>query len=366
MSRSSATLARVLAVLFLLTVLVMNPLSADNWLLTLGVGIGVTLVTWVGLNLWARRRPFVPPRTVTWRERTAFVVVPALAALSIPQNPYVTDFVVLLPTELAALGATGTALSQLILLWIASIIAKSGIVAVIPWIQRQVGVAFLSAGAALGRTIPLLLGVVGLLYFGAELWQSVGRLASWAYLFVLLLFALLSLIFLHSREHLDLDSLAAFADETELDEILSDTPLADLPAVSLPARTPLTTTQIKDLRLVATFSRVTVVAVISLTVFVFFVVLGCLAVNAETVKAWIQADPSILATLQTANRRYDLTIEHLRVAGFMSVFAGFYFAVVSRTDPALKEGLRDTAEDTVREACAARLIALARFPQKEA
>lgn len=362
MSRPSATHARVLAGLFLVALLVMNPVASDNWALTFGVGLGAVPVTWVGLNLWGRQRPFAPPRTVTWREYTAFVAVPALTALTIPQEPYVFEGMVLLPTELALLGAAGAALSQLVLMWIASLVARSGLIAVFPWIGRQVVVAFLSAGVALGRTIPLLLGVVGLLFFTTELWQSVGRLASWAYLSVLLLFALLSLTFLHNPEHLDLGTLASFGDEAELQEILADTPLAHTPGVPLPAECPLTPSQVKDLRLVATFSRVTVVAVISLAVFAFFVFLGGLTVNAEVVKAWILDDPTILMTVETINRRYDLTLEHLRVAGFMAVFAGFYFSVVSRTDAALREGMRDTAEDTVREACAARLVALARFP----
>ena len=47
---------------------------------------------------------------VTWRERTAFVVVPALAILAAPLEGYRDDFIELMPTEATALAATSTAL----------------------------------------------------------------------------------------------------------------------------------------------------------------------------------------------------------------------------------------------------------------
>lgn len=366
MHRDPATLARTLGVLFVLSLLVLNPASGgtDPVRLVL-VGLGALVLTWVGLNLVARRRPLAPPRTVTWRERTAFVVVPALVMLTSRMEGYRDEEIELLPTEVVTLAAAGTAITQLLLLWVASVVARSGLVSAFRWLGRMVVESFLSAGAALGRTIPLLLGVVGLLYFGAEIWQSIGRLATWGYPLVLGLFVALSISFLHSHDRLDLPRLATFSDAADLDEVLSDTPLADLADVPLPARTPLTAHHVNDLRLVATFARITVVTVISVGVFAFFVALGFVAVNADIVKAWVQGDPHVLWSLPTSGRRYDLTAEHLRVAAFLGVFAGFYFSVVSRTDPALREGVRDTAEETIREACAARLVALHAFPRRE-
>ena len=48
-----------------------------------------------------------------------------------------------------------------------------------------------------------------------------------------------------------------------------------------------------------------------------------------------------------------------RVAGFLAVFAGFYYAVVSATDPAMRQGVRDTVTESIREACATRAALLA-------
>ncbi|MDO5535585.1 MAG: hypothetical protein Q4F65_13170, partial [Propionibacteriaceae bacterium] len=363
MHRDPAILARTLSVLFALTLVVINP-AGVNWSPRLAIGGVVALiVTWVGLNLWGRRRPFAPIRTVTWRERWAFVLVPSLVLLLEAVPSYEDSVIQLNWSEVAVLTVVGALIMQAVLLWVASVIVRSGLLSAFRWLGRMVVESFLTAGAALSRTIPLLLGVVGLLYFGAEIWQSIGLLPGWAYAVVLGLFVALSVNFLHAPDHFDIDTLATFDDPAELDAILDDTPLAELASVPLPARTPLAPHHVQDLRLVAMFSRVTVVTVISLGVFAFFVVLGFVAVNADVVKAWTQAAPQVLWSIALDGRTYALTAEHLRVSAFLGVFAGFYFSVVSRTDTALREGVTDTAEVTAREACAARLVALHHFPR---
>ena len=245
MHRDPRTLARALSVLFVVSLLVINPLSGASVTRLLIAGVIALIVTWVGLNLLAKRRPLTPPRVVTWRERAAFVLVPAVAMLAAPLPGYVDEFIELLPSEVTAISAASTALGQLVLLWATSVVVRSGFVSAFRWLGRMVVESFLSAGAALGRTIPLLLGVVGLLYFGAEIWQSIGRLATWAYPVVLGLFIALSLSFLHSHDRLDIERLSTFVDPAEVTEILSDTPLAPLADVPLPAQTPLTDHQVK-------------------------------------------------------------------------------------------------------------------------
>lgn len=364
MRRNPALLARVLTAVFVVTLLVINPLAATAPAVSLILGAVALVVTWVGLNLVARRRPLTPPREVTGREQLAFVLVPALVVLATPSIALEDGELRLSGVQVSLISTFGTLVAQLLALAVILLVVRSGLVAAFPWLGRQVAVSFLSAGVALGRTLPLLLGVVGLFYFTGEIWQSIGRLASWAYLGVLALFGALSWLFIHSRKHLDLDQLATFADPGELDAILADTPLVSGAGVDLPARTPLAPRHESDLRLVATLSRLTVVTVISAAVFAFFVLLGLLAINAETLRSWLAAPPATFWSFETTRHHYDLTWEHLRVAGFLGVFSGFYFSLVSRTDAALRESIVDTAEDAVREACAARLVALARYPRQ--
>ncbi|MBK7611609.1 MAG: hypothetical protein IPJ15_10265 [Actinomycetales bacterium] len=63
--------------------------------------------------------------------------------------------------------------------------------------------------------MPLLLAFITFSYFASELWQSVGRLDSWAFLGISGLFVGLSAIFLASRHHLDLADLSSFQTREE-------------------------------------------------------------------------------------------------------------------------------------------------------
>lgn len=167
-------------------------------------------------------------------------------------------------------------------------------------------------------------------------------------------------LFLFSRRQFDLPSLARFETRADLEQSLraGAVPGLDASAVDLPADCPLSPPQERNLRLVAALSRLVVAALVGSWVFAFFFCLGLLAVSGETVKAWTQADPEVLAQGVFLGQTVTLTWEHVKVAGFLAVFTGFYFAVVSATDSRLREGLRDTADEAVREACGARLALL--------
>ena len=105
----------------------------------------------------------------------------------------------------------------------------------------------------------------------------------------------------------------------------------------------------------AVLSRLVVAIVVSVVVGLFFVVFGFLTVNDDVVKAWTLQNPRTLLTLRVPTRTLTLGWEHLNVAGFLATFSGFYFTIVSATDPTLRAGFRDTAEDGIRDACAARI-----------
>ncbi len=336
--------------------------SESMWVVGISISVVVTLVTWVLSNLARRRRPFATVDRVGWPERLVFVLVPSVTAFALPVEELPRDMD-LIGWELRVYSLLLVGLTMLVAFGITYARSYSGFMALWPWLRRQLLMSFLAAGSALGRTIPLLLGVIGLFFFTAELWQTLGRLASWAFLLVMMLFIALSWAFLHSRRQLDLDALATFDNPGEIVEQLKDTPLANLPVADTPVRCPLNKYQERTLRLVATISRLTVAGVIGSAVFVFFLVLGMMTVNGEVVKAWSTSDPTLIWQWRTTRHVYALTWEHLRVSCFLAVFSGFYYSVVSITDATLREGLRDTAQDAVREACAARLVALHSFPK---
>ena len=367
LARRAAGQQLVIGLLVLLAVFVLGTWAAAGASAVPFVSLTLLFVVlvWVLSNLARRRRPLSLIMEVGWPERAGFVLAPTLAAFLAPATDPSDLLLMLGDLERRGLEALGWLLGQLLLLGVATLLVSSGLWSLGAWLRRQVITSFVAAGGALGRTLPLLLGVVGFFFFTTELWQTLGRLMGWGYVLALLLFVLLSWLFLSNRGHLDLHRLGSFDTTAEIGAELRDTPLAELDGVAAPACCPLTTEQENNLRLVATISRLTVASVIALAFFAFFLVFGVLVANAEVVASWIQARPQVVLAWETGNHAYALTQEHLRVAGFLGVFSGFYYAIVSVTDPALRAGLRDTAEDAIREACAARLVALHHFPQPE-
>ena len=81
-----------------------------------------------------------------------------------------------------------------------------------------------------------------------------------------------------------------------------------------PTTCPLGRRQEMAVRLVAVISRLVLAAVIASAVFAFFVVLGYLAVDAETVKGWTRVDPTAVLQVTTSVRAYvPVSYTHLDV-----------------------------------------------------
>jgi hypothetical protein len=343
--------------------------APEVWFLRRGVP---SLLEGTDIAIDARRRRLVVPLSVV------YVVGVAVLALSGDGTRGWGERL------LAALVPAVLLLLVLVAVWV---FVWTGALSIIIWLLRELTGSVGQVGVTLARTLPLLLGVVTFFFLSAELWQSMGRLRPISYTAVVLLFVGLGAAFLSSRSQLDLDVLSRFSSREEIATLLAGTSVAltapDAPASRATAEatatdaggevgadasatayvTPLGRRQRLNLRLVVALSKLTVAATVSLAVFVFFVVLGFLAVDASTVASWVQGEPRVMWTVSLLGEEFALTREHVKVAGFLAVFAGFYFAVVSATDAHLRAGLRDTAEEAVREACAARVALLHRGPK---
>lgn len=234
------------------------------------------------------------------------------------------------------------------------------LVSLVQWMTREVLASLTETGTAVARALPLLVGVVTFFFFTGEVWQTVGQADPLAYTLSALLFVGTSAAFLAGRGQLDLEALGRFDDDDALAAALEHTPYSGMGAsVTTPATCPLTHGQERLVRLVATTARLVLASVVALSVLAFFLVLGVLTVSPQVIEVWAGAPPSTAFSVTLLERTYAVTAPLLKVAGFLAVFSGFYFAVVSMTDPTLRQGMRDTATDAVREACAARLVLLA-------
>jgi hypothetical protein len=349
-------------VLYLISLIPYVAAGPWNTAIDLGFAIGSLVLTWVLSNLVRRRPPFARIVRLGIIELALFVLVPSLLTMSTDAVGMEEEFGV----DAATLGFglwdyswqvfLWTASIQLILLVMVWLLVELGIWTLISWLTRELVRGFERTGTTIARTVPMLIGVVTFFSFTAEVWQSLGPLSTGGYLLIILLFTVVSGVFLGGRWHFDLDAATRFETRAELDHALE---LAELRAhtddIALPARAPLGRLQRFNLRLIVALSRLVVASWVAGSVFVFFTVLLVLAVDATVVKAWTQTDPSIIWQWSSGYRVFALTHEHLKVAGFLAVFSGFYFSVVSATDPQLRDELQDTAADAVRQACAARL-----------
>lgn len=360
-SRTSVRSVPALLLAFVVVMLVILPGATANVALALGISCLATLLTWVAGNLARRRRPFARVERIGWVEAAAFLLVPTGVAVLGPHDDVWFDGTIVSAGDARVLTVASVFILQVVLLAVVLSVVQLGIVSASMLVMRELFSSLEGAATVMARTLPLLLGVVTFIFFTGELWQSVGRLNSFGYVAVVLLFVLVSAAFLTRREHVDVDGLARFETEAQVREALEETPLRGAQvALQMPYDCALSRHQERNLLVVAAMSRLMVAAVVACAVFAFFLVLGWLTVNEEVVKAWSGSAASVIARWDGGLHTYALTWEHLRVAGFLAVFSGFYYAVVSATDPTLREGLRDTAAENVRAACALRAVLLER------
>ena len=102
------------------------------------------------------------------------------------------------------------------------------------------------------------------------------------------------------------------------------------------------------------------IALISVSVFVFFVVFGLILVRPEVGEAWIgDVDPDVIASWTWFGQPVAVTEELLRVSGLLGALSGFYFTVYVITDNTYREEFFEDIVDDVRESLAVRNVYLA-------
>ncbi len=323
------------------------------------IGSGVLVATWLISNLVHRQRPLSLPSGLGRFELASFVVGPAIPAILTTEA---ADVLLMGDSPFLRIGgAVFVMLVQLCVLVLVWFSVSFGLVSLTVWLLRELAETLSTTGAALARTLPLLLGVVTFFFLTAEVWQSVGLLHWFPFALLVLLFAALGGVFIARGRSLDIGGLATFESRRELESVLEaggvpvNVATHGLGDLVYPVACRLDRRQRANLVAVAVLSRLVVASVVAVIVGLFFVVFGFLTVNADVVKAWTLQAPREIVSLDVPTRKLMLSWEHLNVAGFLATFSGFYFTIVSATDPSLRSGLRDTAEEGVRTACAARI-----------
>ena len=317
----------VLVVLFVLQALGLATIAGDDRILpddrlldavVTAVGIGVLLITWVGLNLRRGRRPFARPSRLGAPEFAAFVLVPVLPAI----------------LRREAGDVLATVAGDLALLGLVYVVTSLGLVPMTRWVLGTLLRRAATTGGLLARALPLLLLVVGLLFFSSELWQSVGTRTGAGSTVAVWLPAGLALAVLAGTLARDLPGPLAFASWDEVRELVPGTPAEHLvptssaaPQVPSPSRR-----QRLDAAAVRFVTEAVQVTVVSLLLGVFLLVFAACAVPVATVQTWTDAPPHVVGQIAFGSAAVPLTEPMLRVVGFLTAFTSLYFAVASLTD----------------------------------
>jgi hypothetical protein len=196
----------------------------------------------------------------------------------------------------------------------------------------------------LTRALPLLLLFITFLFINTEVWQVASTLTRQRLWLGVLLFASIAVLFLLARLPDEVRQVEADAADDRLVESCRGTPMADVAATlrgdAYPSR--LSRMPRVNLLLVLLFSQLVQVVVLSLVVYVFFLVFGKLAIGDDVIRSWVQpVEPNeheqVPHDLPSLGEYLPISEELFQVSVFLAAFSGLYFTVYAVTDSTYRE-----------------------------
>jgi hypothetical protein len=256
-------------------------------------------------------------------------------------------------------GALITFGTQLVVLALVYAVTSYGVIAISWWVLGQLVHSLGQTLRLFTRTLPLLLIGFMFLFVNAEAWQSAGLLDSSLLIAVGVLFALLAGVFLGTQIPGEIHDLNRFESWAEVDELRAEAPCAPLATTDTPEPPPLSRRERGNLWLLVFISQSFRLVLVSALVGAFFVGLGLLIIQPDTVELWTAESPTVLWKATLFGVGVQLTAELLRVSGFLAAFAVVYFSVYTTTESALRDEFYTDIISEVRQNLAVRALYLA-------
>ncbi len=294
--------APLLGFIFLAELLGAGQLDWTWWqnLLAIAGGLAVMLAALAVINMVEGRPMRAIPDRIGKTELAAFVIVPALLPLIFGGQ----------------LGSAATTVGvNLVILLVIYAVFVYGLLAILRWVLSRLASQLRSSLGLLAKAVPLLAIFALLSFTTEEMWDMFGKMAMFDYVAVISLFVLLGSAFLLVRVPREARRL-----ENEVGE-----------------GPELTRAQRFNVGLVLFVSQGVQVLFVSLTIGLFFVVFGLLAVNDELRLEWMDTAGDTVVSFSLGGEEFQLTEQLLRVAGGLAAFSGFYFAVAMLTDSTYRE-----------------------------
>ena len=211
------------------------------------------------------------------------------------------------------------------------------------------------------RALPLLLVFVTFLFVNAEAWQMTSNLPFGLLWFTVLLMLGLAVLFLLVRLPEEVDRVDDEVDDAFIVRACAGTPLeaasrevADDPGVDPQDFAQVAGFEKWNLILVLLVIQTVQVVLLSVTVFVFFMLFGSLVMEPQTQLAWTQLD-----TLQAAPYLSHVSLSLMKVSLFLASFSGFYFTVSAVTDDTYRRQFFSVVESQLERAVGMRAVYLA-------
>jgi hypothetical protein len=341
-------LTRAIPILTLIFVLEMfNGLNLEwEWwanVAALIASLAILVGAWAAINVSRGRPPLARPDSVGPIEIGVFVLVPALLPLIFG-------------------GQWGSALTTMagnaVLLGLIYLVTSYGLIPMTRWaLGRMVG-QFTDIFDLFARALPLLLVFSTLLFITAEVWEVSAALQGGFFWVILGLFFAFGTLFIVARLPREMGELSRFSGADEIEGLVEGTPAGDLPTPPGTRSRPLGRRQWSNVGLVLLFSQGVQVIVVAVLIGAFFVIFGALAIEPGIVENWAGQRPEVLQTFELGNHTVTITLELLKVSGFLAMFSGFYFAVYAITDATFREEFYVDVVSPVRRAFAVRAVYL--------
>ncbi|CAA9355541.1 MAG: hypothetical protein AVDCRST_MAG72-1772 [uncultured Nocardioidaceae bacterium] len=217
---------------------------------------------------------------------------------------------------------------------------------------RSIGLLF----PLVTRALPLLLLFITFLFINAEVWQVASSLDGGVLWLSVMLFTAVACGFLLVRLPEELDRVDQEMGHDRLVAACSGTPLEPVAGkiaaehTDLAGHTQVTGFQRANLILVLLVSQLVQVVMLSISVFLFFLVFGAVTMQPSVIESWIGDLPRAVPQLPT------LSLELLQVSVFLAAFSGLYFTVYAVTDQTYRDQFFTSLTNELEQAVGVRAV----------
>ena len=307
-------------------------------------GVAVLVALWAVANRLRGRAWLARPDRIGPVEVVVFVFGPALIPLAFGGQWK---------------SAVITAGVNFLVLALAYLERRYAVVSLATWTLRHLGERLRRISGVIIRALPLLLIVVVLVFFTVETWQ-LARDTRWPVLLIgLSIFVGLAISFAVIRAPEQIGEIEADMDAANVRELVAGTPCAPLAKGRRGTRVPpLSRSERRNVRMVVVVSELTLVAVVSGAMFLFLLVLGLIVLQLSLQGTWIGESPDVLFSFHLFGERLGMTVELIKVAGFVAAFSALQFTVSLLSDRAYQDEFLGDLRDSLRQSLAVRVVYL--------